>query len=102
MSDTITVYGASDDLIEVEGAISEEFTAIGAMPRLLAFSDGTVLRVTYGDVWRIAPVSLGASSVDIQHAPEDDEEVRSDRATLTGDIRWVVCGTDIAHRAGTR
>lgn len=28
---TITIYGASDDLIEIEGAISEEFDAYGAL-----------------------------------------------------------------------
>ncbi len=56
MSEVI-VYGASDDLIEVEGAIREEFTANrDGEANLLAFSDGTLLEVTYTDagIWRIA------------------------------------------------
>lgn len=29
-TDTLTIYGASDDLLEVEGAVSEEFSAYGS------------------------------------------------------------------------
>lgn len=95
---TITVYGASDDLIEVEGAIREEFNALSEDDgSLLAFSNGVVLRVVYGDagVWRITPV-CGASRVNITLAPEDDEDNYSDRAVMEDDAAWVVFGKDIA------
>jgi hypothetical protein len=94
---SVTIYGASDDLIELEGDIREEFNALdlddGA---LLAFSDGTVLRIGYSDngVWRISPV-VSVGHVSIDQAPEDDEDNYSDRAILTGPIKWVVFGSAI-------
>ena len=95
---TTQIYGASDDLIEVDGQVSEEFSALGNDSSLLAFSDGTVLRVTYddNDIWRIALVVQGSATLAIQQAPEDDERNYTDRATLDGDIRWAVLGTEIA------
>jgi hypothetical protein len=95
---TIEVYGASDDLIEVEGDIREEFNLAGDEGNLLAFSDGTILRIAYGDqgVWRISTVKQGMAVVDIAQAPEGDEDNYSDRATLTLEddfhFGWVVHG----------
>lgn len=97
----ITVYGASDDLIEVDGAIVEEFNPRSNDPVLLAFSDGTVLRIQYSDtgVWRIQPVVCGrGTDLVIEQAPEDDDANYSDRATLRADIEWVVAGDAIAKR----
>jgi hypothetical protein len=103
---SITVYGASDDLIEVDGDISEEFSYhdYDGDGDLLAFSDGTVLRVRFGDsgVWRITPVVRGTADLEIVQAPEgdeDDEDARTDRATLSG-ATWVVQG--IAHATADR
>ena len=98
---TVTVYGASDDLVEVEGAICEEFNFYHGRDddsRLLAFSDGTVLRIAFTDagIWRVTLVVRGAAELTIQQAPEDDERNYSDRAILAGDVRWVVFGTEIA------
>jgi hypothetical protein len=94
----IEVYGSSDDLVELEGAISEEFTYDGNDEEgcLLAFSNGVVLRIKYGDqgVWRITPVAGGP--VAITQAPEDDESNYSDRALVAGEIAWVVFGSSIA------
>lgn len=102
----ITVYGASDDLIEVDGDISEEFPyqerGYGqASGDLLAFSDGTVLRIefTRSGVWRIRPVVRGSADLDIVQAPENDEDNYSDRATLSGAV-WVVQGIDYATVKG--
>jgi hypothetical protein len=90
----ITVYGASDDCIEVDGDFSEEFNYLGngGGSALLAVSDGTILRIEFGEVWRITPVVRGTAIVEIEQAPEDDEDNYTDRATLIGDIRWVVQG----------
>ncbi|MGH7486840.1 MAG: hypothetical protein ACREMY_14750 [bacterium] len=99
---TITVYGASDDLIEVDGDISEEFYAIDSDEGdLLAFSDGTVLKIAYSTsgVWRITPV-VTIGHVSITQAPEDDEDNYSDRATLTGPVKWVVHGKKIGRARG--
>ena len=95
---SITVYGASDDLIEIEGDIREEFNIQNEEEGdLLAFSNGVVLRVTYssGGVWRILPVA-GASQVTIKHAPENDDLNYTDYATLNEPALWVVHGTGFA------
>lgn len=99
----VVVYGASDDLVEVEGSLVEEFSATDvqdgeggeATGRLLAFSDGTVLEVLYGQgtgaFWRIRRLATGSAKY--KNDEGDDEETNySDRVTLTGDIKWCVAG----------
>ncbi len=106
---SVTVYGASDDLIEIEGDIREEFTYEGpghgaGSGDLLAFSDGTILRIEYADtgIWRIAPVVHGTAHLTFEQAPEDDESNYSDRATLSF-AAWVVQGVAFARSpASTR
>jgi hypothetical protein len=104
VSGDVKVCGYSDDLIEVEGdTIREEFPLatyiVDNKVRLLAFSQGTVLRITYTDkgVWRITLVCGVASIV---QAPEEvylyDEDNYSDVATVPGPVAWVVCGEHIA------
>lgn len=67
----ILIYGASDDLVEVEGAIREEFSYGDdeAEHDLLAFSDGTLLSIKYANdgCWRIG--RLVAGDADYQHRP---------------------------------
>ena len=95
---SITVYGASDDLIEIDGDIREEFNHLGTEPALLAFSDGTVLSIAFdpdgSGNWRITPRAVGADgTVAIEQVPDAD-----DRATLDGDVRWVVYGSQMAAK----
>ena len=93
---TLVVTGYSDDLIEIDGDIREEFPYQGNdedQGDLLAFSDGTILRIVFGGPWRISLVVLGTDTTfTLVQAPEDDDEVYSDKATLSGDISWVVHG----------
>ena len=96
---SITIYGYSDDLIEVEGDIREEFSYhdhVDDQGDLVAFSDGTVLRVLFDEsgTWRITPVSRGSAQLTIEQVTEDSDAY-TDRATLDGDIRWVVQGIAI-------
>lgn len=91
---SVKIYGASDDTIVVErdlGRVVEEFVNVDG-DSLLAFSDGTILRVTFGSVWRIAPVVAGSAVLTLLSAPEDDEDNYSDVATLDGAVSWVVHG----------
>ena len=68
----IKVYGASDDLIEVEGDIREEFTALfdchDNVGGILAFSEGTIVRIVYDidGIWRITPIRYGDFTIDIK------------------------------------
>lgn len=97
----VTIYGASDDLIEVEGDIREEFSPYqehGEESRkYLAFSNGTVISILFSSdgVWRITPVRGSAA---ITQADGDDEDNYSDVAEIEGDINWVVLGSDFAKR----
>lgn len=87
----IKIYGASDDLIEVEGDIRAEFpvTDTGDDGVLLVVSTGVVLRVRYRTCWRLDLVT--GADVEIVPCPEDDETNYSDVATIPGDVDWVVC-----------
>lgn len=86
---TVVLFGASDDLIELEGSIHEEFTSADDR-NLVAFSDGTILAIEYTNagVWRITTVVEGTAQVRITHAPEDDDDNYTDRAEITGDVWW--------------
>lgn len=98
---SVKVYGASDDLIEIEGDISEEFQAYGDDDQFLSFSNGEVWRVKYTNegIWRFTPVcSVGDSVYEFQ-ATEDDEDNYSDIVIVgptSEPIAWVVLGNQIA------
>ena len=95
---SVTVYGYSDALIEVEGDVTAEFPWSERDSAYLGFSYGVVLRVTWGSVWRITPVA-GAAHALIEMCPENDEDNYSDRALVSGDVSWVVCGSSWAGRS---
>lgn len=101
---TVTVRGASDDLIEIEGDIREEFShyALDENDKgvLLAFSDGTVLRARYDKdgLWRFHRLVSG--SVKFTKVEGDVAADRNDVVTLKGDVRWVVKGNEIARKGG--
>ena len=90
----VEIYGASDDLIEIEGGISEEFNPRDDENNYLGFSDGTILKIRYDNdgVWRIVPLIIADQTVyDLVQATDPDEGY-SDHAWLTGDIEWVIFG----------
>lgn len=70
------VYGASDDLIEVAGDLSDEFNGdVG----VLTFSDGTELHVEYGNAgatWTIGPKALGKFTITKHPAVSEDDGPR--------------------------
>lgn len=85
MTDLI-IYGASDDLIETEGLISEELNPPYDKPAVVSVmvddASYVSLRMEYDPdgtgEWRIQPTALG-SLVSIVRAPgEDDGPVRHD------------------------
>lgn len=100
----VTVTGASDDLIEIGGDLHEEFNWSGAADadddeqRLLAFSDGTVLRIVYDKdgIWRLSRMATGTAEFTKQEG--DVEADTFDVVTLVGDVRWCVFGTHWARK----
>jgi hypothetical protein len=95
---TVVITGASDDLIEIEGELREEFSYHNEDDGdLLAFSDGTVLRIKFDGVWRITPVVRGPGSLlTIEQADEDDEGTDTATLDLVDELKWVVQGLAIA------
>lgn len=100
----LRVYGASDDLVEVEGDVTEEFYAPYPEETLfLTFSNGVVLVVEYGagGEWRVTElyspedVEVTVHGTAWADAPRDYSET----AVVEGDdpIEWVITAEDI-HR----
>lgn len=96
----VTITGHSDDLIEIEGDIVEEFSHMPDSDNeetYLAFSDGTVLSVAYTNsgLWRINRVKTGQASYEKEEATGPDATY-TDKVTLGGpsaqNIYWVVQG----------
>ena len=82
----VRVYGSSDDLVEVEGDLSEEFD--GDKVNLI-FGDGTQLLVWYGNdgCWHITRAKEGtATYTKVFTATDSNSDSYSDRVELEGDL----------------
>lgn len=100
---TTTVYGCSDDLVELDGAIYEEFGAYDRDSRL-KFDNGAVLTVCYdrdGDgIWRIEN-PRDHPSVTITRC-EDRLGYMNPDGDIYSDIAVVVGATSVRHKAVKR
>ncbi len=94
--DTI-IYGASDDLLEIDGEYSEEMNPPDDEFHV-AVSDGTLLRINYDGDWRIQAIVRGTGLVKIIPSEGDDGKHTdkyakytsySDLAIFHGLIRFV-------------
>lgn len=83
------VYGASDDLIEVEGGFNDEFSWFSDKPVYLNFSDGTQLSALYDKdgIWRLDRTREGTN--EFRHEPGSVDDDRNDVVFLTGEVKWV-------------
>ena len=89
MDKITTIYGASDDLIELDGAIDGEVYCYNSQA-LVIFDSGAALLVHYDDegIWRIR--SVGVQLVTITRCEDrdgytgPDGDVYSDLATVGG------------------
>lgn len=96
----ITITGASDDLIEIDGDICQEFNHYPDDENdavILGFSDGTLLKMSYDKdgIWRIFPLRYGVSEYSkVEGIVADDT---NDVVTLNGTIVWVVLGKAAAQ-----
>lgn len=97
---SVIVYGASDDLIELEGEIREEFSAYNG--GRLAFSNGVLLDLEYdrNGTWRITAL---AGRELVAHFPARGEDEGNDedgcpgyseKAYVTGPIEWVMFASE--------
>jgi len=77
------VYGASDDLVELEGDLNGEVSCYQG-DVLVAFSDGTVLRIQYGKpslagVWQIIVLNQGLMYDRFEECHDEDGDPYSDQ-----------------------
>lgn len=102
----ITVSGHSDDLIEIEGDLVEEFDGYGESC-YIGTSNGALLRIHLDPedgIWRIVPLA-GFTLITVTPAGEVNPNVPpvegdTDIATIEGDIVWVTCGPEFATTKG--
>lgn len=104
----ITIYGSSDDLIEIEGDIREEFTAgtqyddgREGTGGYLACSDGTLIEMSYKDdgIWHANILNKGSAFKEHIILPLDadpDGDEYSDKIILDGKVTWILYGLDYA------
>ena len=97
---TITIKGASDDLILVSGAgIDEEFSFYNGGVAYLAISDGTLVSVAYVDgFWRLNVLATGPNSITGKVEATNEDDDYSDLVSISGPgLNWVVFGTTLAR-----
>lgn len=98
----ITITGAGDGMIQVDGDISEVFSYFpnddDDDERVLAFSDGTLLRLAYDvdGICRLTPICRGTAEMSKVDGVVDED--MNDVVTLVGEISWVVSGEEHAKR----
>lgn len=88
----IKVYGASDDLVEIEGSTYAD-DEIGCYDRdvLLEFVDGTTIRCHYGKpdlaVWEITIEKTGSAKQILTACEDDDADIYSDVFEIDAEVR---------------
>lgn len=108
--ENIGIYGASDDLLEIEGEIREEYGCYGEGKLYVSFSNGAVISVEYDGEWKIMKHSEPEDGCIEIHAAGSDkaEELNSfsgdysDYAEIKSDqkIEWVAIGNQIYKNSG--
>ena len=95
------IYGASDDIIVIDGQISEEVDAYSSTDESFKFktSKGTEGTITYNGEWKITLTEEGPDFVKLIQAVGDDNihtenntnniPSYSDILILDGDLEWV-------------
>lgn len=92
---TTTLTGCSDDLIELNGDLYDEFGASYSDPRgVIGFSDGTLIKYEYDDdgIWRFKPVIKGPLFDHIEQG--DVEKDTFDVVHFKDGLKWAVMGIE--------
>lgn len=94
----IKVYGVNDDLIEIEGDITEEFSINVAETNsgiVIGFSCGTLIKIVLGEetIWRISVLKNGQANIEHYTGTDPDTDY-SDILTLENvSVDWILKGT---------
>lgn len=95
-SNYIAIYGASDDIILVDGAIQQEYESPDGS-FIVKMSDGTELIASYGkkvegkeqSIWTISEVSKGPAFIEKEECFSEDEEIYSDIVFMRKEVQVV-------------
>jgi hypothetical protein len=86
-NDEIRITGSSDDLVEVDGAESEEYGCYDS-DVFLSLTDGTELLVHYNDggIWKIKVLRKGTAYATAKrtHLDEETEETYTEEFSIRG------------------
>ncbi len=96
------IFGASDDLIELEGDVKGEVSAFGTDDAdhgvLVVCSDGTVTEVKYGKngkaIWEIKVLEKGQLFDRIEPGTDEDADPYSDQVFLREGLKWAYVAKD--------
>ena len=90
------IYGASDDLIEVDGDVRGEHSDDEGF---LIVSDGTILKIKYGKdsmaVWEIRLIEKGTLFATINPCFDENADRYSDTAMFNDGVKWVYFTDDL-------
>ena len=88
------IYGASDDLVEFEGELEDEFGCYDKAV-LIVLSDGTVLLVAYGEkgVWKITVQDKGSLFDRLELCDSPEADPYSDVAHFKTGLQWAYAAT---------
>jgi len=98
---SVTIRGASDDLIIVEGdGLDEEFSCDCESEFVLGVSDGTLIRGRYDaeGIWRFAITKSGNCNSRVSQCESDGEgDDYTDIVTLQGVFYWICFGKVVTN-----
>jgi hypothetical protein len=81
----LTIYGSSDDLIETEGDVYEEFTVTDGLAYVY-LSTGQAFRFRFEpEGWRVSVLATSAVPLPVSTLNEQGDEV----ITIQEPVRWV-------------
>ncbi|PHV72168.1 hypothetical protein CS063_01450 [Sporanaerobium hydrogeniformans] len=88
------ITGASDDLIEIEGELSEEFESFDCTDGVLSCSDGTLLEVNYDKhgIWRFNVLYSGSLfNKKVEGSADSDT---NDEVYFNPGLKWITFNDD--------
>lgn len=85
------IWGASDDLVEIDGDVRGEEGSFDT-DTLLVCSDGSILSIEYGKlgVWKITIIRQGDLYERLEVCDDPDADVYSDIAHFKDNMKWVI------------
>ena len=91
----ITIYGHSDDLVEIEGSLccSGEIECFDS-DVIIVFEDGTKIRVGYskpnmGGIWYILVEEQGSAATMLDVCEDPDDDPHSDIFHIDSEIKYI-------------